>query len=103
MDRFRCLKKNAKCRSIFIISEYPEKTYSENMMKKIDSDIGRDVYSERMEFILPLRFANVRYNKGMNYVTLRGKKKVNIQWVMFMMIHNMEKIWNYGGKYKKRA
>ena len=56
-----------------------------------------------MEFILPLRFANVRYNKGMNYVTLRGKKKVNIQWVMFMMIHNMEKIWNYGGKYKKRG
>lgn len=102
MDRFRCLKKNAKSRSLFIISEYPEKTYSLKMMEKIDSDIGRDIYSKRMGIVEPV-FANVRYNKGMNCFTLRGKKKVNIQWVMFMMIHNMEKIWNYGGKYKKRA
>ena len=72
------------------------------MMEKIDSDIGRDIYSKRMGIVEPV-FANVTYHKRMNYFTLRGKKKVNIQWVMFMMIHNMEKVWNYGEKYKKRS
>ena len=101
-DRFRCLKKNAERRTLFVISEYPEKTYSLKMMEKIDSDIGRDIYSQRMGIVEPV-FANVTYHKRMNYFTLRGKKKVNIQWVMFMMIHNMEKIWNYGGKYKEKV
>ena len=83
-------------------TETPEKTHSLKMMEKIDSTAGRDIYSRRMGIVEPV-FANVTYHKGMNYFTMRGKKKVNIQWVMFMMIHNIEKIWNYGGKYKKSA
>ena len=100
MDRYKCLKKNAKSRTLFVIKEYPDKTYSAKMMEKIDSEDGRDIYSKRMGIVEPV-FANVTYHKGMNYFTMRGKKKVNIQWVMFMMIHNMEKIRNYGVKYKK--
>jgi transposase len=101
-DRFKCLKKNAERRSLFITIDSPDKTHSVKMMEKIDSVSGRNVYSMRMGIVEPV-FANITYHKGMNYFTMRGKKKVNIQWVMFMMIHNMEKIWNYGGKYKKRV
>jgi len=41
-------------------------------------------------------FANIRSNKRLDRFTLRGKIKVNIQWLMFCLVHNMEKILNYG-------
>ena len=34
-------------------------------------------------------------NKGMRRFTLRGKRKVDIQWKLFMLVHNIEKIGNY--------
>jgi hypothetical protein len=30
-----------------------------------------------------------------------GKVKVNIQWLLYCMIHNIEKIANYGSTYAK--
>nr|WP_246072491.1 transposase [Catenovulum sediminis] len=39
-------------------------------------------------------FANITKNKGMNYFTLRGKTKVNAQWQMYCLVHNIEKLRN---------
>jgi hypothetical protein len=36
-------------------------------------------------------FANLQ-NKGMRRFTLRGREKVNTQWQLFTMVHNIEKI-----------
>ena len=40
-------------------------------------------------------FANIRVQKRMDRFTLRGKIKVNIQWMLYCMVHNIEKIINY--------
>ena len=40
-------------------------------------------------------FANIRTQKRMDHFTLRGKIKVNIQWMLYCMVHNIEKIVNY--------
>jgi hypothetical protein len=44
----------------------------------------------------PTVFANIRTHKRLDRFTLRGKIKVNIQWLLYCMVHNMEKIANYG-------
>jgi hypothetical protein len=32
------------------------------------------------------------HNKGLKRFTLRGKDKVNAQWLLYCMVHNIEKI-----------
>ena len=98
----QCFKKGSKQRQLFIIKKYPDKTYSEKMINKIDSDKGRDIYSKRMGIVEPV-FGNITYQKKMNYFGLRGKNKVNIQWILYNTVHNIEKLVNYGGYYRKRA
>ena len=39
-------------------------------------------------------FGNIQ-NKGMRRFTLRGHKKVDTQWKLFTLVHNIEKIGNY--------
>lgn len=68
------------------------------MIEKIDSEKGRKIYHQRIGVIEPV-FANVRTQKRMDHFTLRGKIKVNIQWMLYCMIHNIEKIAHYGVKY----
>jgi IS5 family transposase len=41
-------------------------------------------------------FANIRYLKRLDRFTLRSKVKVNIQWLLYCMVHNIGKIVNYG-------
>jgi hypothetical protein len=65
------------------------------MIKKIDTVKGRDIYSMRMQIVEPV-FANIRTHKKMNRFTLRTKEKVNIQWLLFCIVHNMSKIMRYG-------
>jgi len=59
---------------------------------------GREIYSERIKIIEPV-FANLRIQKGMDYLTLRGKVKVNIQWLLYCIVHNIGKIGGYGMGY----
>jgi hypothetical protein len=68
------------------------------MAAKIDSEWGRRLYHHRMAIAEPV-FANIRTYKAMNRFTLRGKIKVNIQWLLYCMVHNIGKILNFGIKY----
>jgi transposase len=68
------------------------------MIEKIDSEKGRKIYHQRIGVVEPV-FANVRTQKRMDHFTLRGKIKVNIQWVLYCMIHNIEKIAHCGVNY----
>jgi transposase/23S rRNA maturation mini-RNase III len=72
-----------------------EKTLTEKMIAKIDSDEGRHTYSKRLGIVEPV-FGNIRENKGLRRFSLRGKSKVGMQWKLFCIIHNIEKIMNYG-------
>jgi hypothetical protein len=68
---------------------------SHAMVKKIETAKGRKIYPQRIGIVEPV-FANIRVHKSMNKFTLRGKIKVNIQWLLYCMVHNIEKVANYG-------
>ncbi len=68
---------------------------SKKMREKIDTEEGRRIYGKRLGIVEPV-FANIRSNKRLDRFTLRGKIKVNIQWALYCMVHNMEKIAHYG-------
>ena len=99
--RGKCLsKESGKARGLLIPKGYREDreehiTYSQQMQRKIDTDIGKEIYSKRLGIIEPV-FANIRYQKGLDRFTFRGKVKVNIQWMLYCLVHNIEKIANYG-------
>jgi hypothetical protein len=68
---------------------------SKRMAAKVDSELGRKIYPQRFAVAEPV-FANIRTQKRLDRFTLRGKLKVNIQWLLYCMVHNIEKITNYG-------
>ena len=67
-----------------------EENLSERMRNKIDDAVYRELYSRRMQIIEPV-FSNMIYNKGMNRFTLRTQIKVNIQWLLYCIVHNIGK------------
>ena len=79
----------------FIVESKREPTYTDWMKQRIDSKLGKFIYSHRMSVVEPV-FANIGTNKGLNRFSLRGKKKVNGQWKLFCVIQNIEKLMNYG-------
>ena len=65
------------------------------MKDAIDSDLGRRLYGRRFATVEPV-FANLRHNKGLDRFTLRGRQKVDGQWKLFCLVHNIEKLAKYG-------
>ena len=69
--------------------------FSQRMAGKVDSEPGHQIYPQRFAEAEPV-FANIRTHKRLDRFTLRGKVKVNIQWLLYCMIHHIEKIAPYG-------
>ena len=69
--------------------------YTDWMKQRVDSDKGKLIYSHRMSVVEPV-FANIETNKRLNRFSLRGRKKVQGQWQLYCLIHNIEKLKNYG-------
>jgi transposase len=91
----RCIRgKKGNCRQLDVPISITKDNYSKAMAAKIDSEKGRRVYPQRIAIVEPV-FANIRTHKQMNRFTLRGKVKVNIQWLLYCMVHNMGKIMRY--------
>lgn len=70
-------------------------TYTEQMKRKIDTEHGRHQYSKRLATVEPV-FANITCAKGLKRFSHRGRKKVNTQWLLYCMVHNLEKVQRYG-------
>ncbi|MBC8086772.1 MAG: transposase, partial [Phycisphaerae bacterium] len=51
----------------------------------------RAQYAQRFATVEPV-FGNLRYNKGLDRFTLRGRTKVDTQWKLFGLVHNIEKL-----------
>src|SRR5687768_5891919 len=97
--RQRCLKTpettQTKQVTIFIgRSEENKQSPIERMRRKFDTLFGRFIYNKRIAIVEPV-FGNLK-NKGMDRFTLRGKQKVNTQWQLFSLVHNIEKIAHVG-------
>jgi transposase len=94
--RAKCLRyKDAKCRHLTYYADALGKNISQAMVKKIETQRGRSIYPQRIAIVEPV-FANIRVHKRLDKFSLRGKIKVNIQWLLYCMVHNIEKVANYG-------
>ncbi len=80
----------------FIIEKGKRKeNYTDWMKHRVDSQEGKQIYSHRMSVVEPV-FGNIGSNKRLNRFSLRGKKKVQGQWQLYCLIHNIEKLNHYG-------
>jgi transposase len=98
--RDKCLRKpeTTKTRQVcFFYGKAPGTalSYSDRMRQAIDSERGRRLYGGRFATVEPV-FANIRHNKGLNRFTLRGQRKVDTQWKLFCLVHNIEKLAHHG-------
>jgi transposase len=94
--RAKCLRyKDAKSRHLTYYADASGNNISQAMVKKIETQKGRKIYPQRIAIVEPV-FANIRVHKRLDKFSLRGKIKVNIQWLLYCMVHNIEKIANYG-------
>ncbi len=92
----QCMRKPVKeqGRQVMIkLSAERQSTLSpiDRMKEKIDSDKGRHCYSRRLGTVEPV-FGNINTTKRLNRFSLRGKTKVNAQWLMYCMVHSIEKL-----------
>ena len=72
-----------------------EQEYIDEMKAKIDSEQGKKIYARRLGIVEPV-FANICVQKHMNRFTLRSKLKVDVQWRLFALVHNIGKIHVFG-------
>ena len=72
-----------------------EESYTDRMKRAIDSEEGRARYGQRFATVEPV-FGNIRHNKQLNRFTLRGQKKVDAQWKLYCLVHNIEKLAHHG-------
>ncbi len=92
----KCIsRKNGKRRHLTVRTGTAPGNRNKAMADKIDTEVGRKIYSRRFGIVEPV-FGNIRSQKRLDHFTLRGKIKVNIQWLLYCMVHNMGKIANYG-------
>lgn len=98
--RAKCLKKadqKTPRQVVFFHKTQPDqgKRLIDKMRDKIDAPRGRAEYAKRIGTIEPV-FGNIRFQKGMSHFTLRGREKVNGQFQLFCLVHNIEKLAHYG-------
>lgn len=97
--RVKCLRKpNTISRQVHVFYGKRPGSITDEMKQKIDTPEGRRTYSKRLGIVEPV-FGNIRTCKKMDRFTLRGRTKVNIQWILYCLVHNIEKVVNYGKSY----
>jgi hypothetical protein len=62
---------------------------------RVGSQHEKAIYGHRMSVVEPM-FGNIGRNKGLNRFSLRSKNKVKGQWQFYCLVHNIEKLANYG-------
>jgi transposase len=98
--RAQCLRspKQKYARQVNILLERLPQTNNNplvRMREKIDSTLGRHIYSRRLGIVEPV-FGHLRENIGLRRFSLRGREKVDGQWKLMAMLHNLTKIHRYG-------
>jgi transposase len=96
--RSRCLRRPDKTpvRQVvfFLRHQHAAESYTARMRRKIDTDEGRYQYSRRLGIVEPV-FANINSAHRLRRFSLRGRPKVNAQWQLFCLVHNIGKIQRY--------
>jgi len=98
--RSKCLRhpERTKIRQVAYFTgrtEESKNNFTQKMKRKIDSVAGKAIYSMRLAVAEP-PFAHIRSVLKLDRFTLRTKKKVDTQWKLFCIIHNLKKVHRYG-------
>src|SRR3989338_4926139 len=98
--REKCLRtpEQTETRQVHFFVGRPEgapETFTQKMKRKIDSITGRLIYNRRLGTAEP-PFAHIRSILRLDRFSLRGKKKVNTQWLLYCIVHNLTKVHRYG-------
>ncbi len=94
LQRMRNPASAVTCRQASITVD-TKQTATDWMKRRVDSKLGKFYYNHRMSTVEPV-FANIGTQKRLNRFSLRGKAKVQGQWQLYCLVHNIEKIANYG-------
>jgi hypothetical protein len=99
-QRQKCLRtpEKTKVRQVSFFRGKADSThvsYTDLMRRAIDSPEGKALYGRRFATVEPV-FGNIRHNKRLNRFTLRCQKKVDTQWKLFCLVHNIEKLAHHG-------
>lgn len=96
--RSKCIRNdNTKARQVAILNKNNEAqciNFTKLMQQRFDTPEARSLYSKRMGTVEPV-FGHIAGTKKLNRFTLRGKTKVNTQWLLYCTMHNMVKIQKY--------
>jgi transposase len=98
-QRDKCLRTPTKTKtrqvSFFQGKADGEPSFTDRMKVLIDSSEGQAKYGRRFATVEPV-FGNIRHNKQLNRFTLRSQKKVDAQWKLYCLVHNIEKLAHHG-------
>lgn len=98
--RSKCLRnpETTESRQVHIFYGKRPGSLTDAMKRKIDTPEGRKIYGKRIKTVEPV-FGNIRSCKRMDRFTLRGRVKVNVQWMLYCLVHNIEKVLHFGTSY----
>jgi hypothetical protein len=65
------------------------------MKRKIDTEQARYQYGRRLGTVEPV-FVNLCSVRRLRRFSLRGKHRVNTQWLLYCLVHNIGKVQRYG-------
>lgn len=95
----KCIRgKKTQVKAVTIMDHSPRAT--QKLIERFDTDRGRHYYSRRMGTVEPA-FANITCTYGLNRFSLRGREKVDTQWKLFCVVHNIGKIAAHWRKEKE--
>jgi len=93
--KVRCLSKSTTSRRYLSVPVGTQPNLIDEMQAKIDTEQGKRIYARRLGIVEPV-FANICVQKRMHRFTLRSKLKVDVQWRLFALVHNIGKIHTFG-------
>ena len=104
--RNKCMKKRKKklsqnkttFRSICI---YPEDELVKEMRSKLNTEEGKKIYQRRMATVEPVH-GDMQKNRNFLQFVLRGLRKVNIEYCLLAIAHNIRKIILHGADALKK-
>jgi hypothetical protein len=64
----------------------------DKIRKLLDSAAGKELYKLRQQTIEPI-FGNLKHNLKYTMMHLRTLKKVNAEWLLICLTHNLKQIW----------
>ena len=81
----------------FFTGKTPERldSHTARMQRRIDEPAERARYARRLATVEPV-FGDLCANTGLDRFTLRGRAKVDTQWKLFCLVHNIEKLAHHG-------